>query len=251
MTRFSACIEMLFAEEPDFAARIRLARDAGFDAVEFWRWSNKDLPEIGLALAETGLELAGILCEPIADLADPAARSAFLAGVRASRDAARALGAPMMIAQSGNVRWDVPRPDQHRAIVDTLREAAAILAGGQVVLALEPLNDRIDHPGYYLTSTTDGLDIIEQVASPEVRLLYDIYHAAVMDEPIEVLEGRLGLVAHVHLADAPGRHEPGSGALDWQRRLKWLDDRGYTGRIGLEYRPSGPTLDSLAFRHET
>ena len=78
-------------------------------------------------------------------------------------------------------------------------------------------------------------------------MIYDIYHSAVMGEEIaDVLAGRLDRVAHVHLADAPGRHEPGSGSMDWQRRLKWLSDQGYAGAVGLEYKPSVKTEDSLA-----
>lgn len=246
--RWSACIEWLFAPEaPDFPDRIRAARDAGLDAVEFWRCSNKDLDAVEAALRETGMALAGILCEPIRDLTDPASHADFLAGMRISAANARRLGAPVIIAQSGNLLPDRPRQAQHDAIVAVLRAAAAELEGTGVTLALEPLNDRVDHPGYYLTSTEEGLDIVDAVASPAVRLLYDIYHAAVMDEAIEVLAGRLDRVVHVHLADLPGRNEPGSGRLDHAARLAWLRREGYAGLVGLEYRPTGGTVDSLDF----
>ena len=93
----------------------------------------------------------------------------------------------------------------------------------------------------------EGLDIIDEVGRPEIRLIYDIYHSAVMDEDIgTVLSGRLDRVAHVHLADAPGRHEPGTGTMDWQARLDWLDRNGYRGMVGLEYKPTRPTPESLA-----
>lgn len=247
--RFSACIEWLFAAEaPVFADRIRLARAAGLDAVEFWSWSKKDLDAVEAALRETELPLAGILCEPIVNLTDPATHETFLAGVGASVAAARRLGAKVIIAQSGNLLPQAPRAAQHAAIVAVLRRAAPRLYGTGVTLALEPLNDRVDHPGYYLTSTTEGLDIVDEVAQPEVRLLYDIYHAAMMDEPIEVLDGRIDRVAHVHLADLPGRNQPGSGRLDYAARLAWLRRMGYAGPVGLEYRPTGATVDSLKFR---
>ncbi len=143
----------------------------------------------------------------------------------------------------------MPREAQHAALVKVLRESADLLKGSGVVLALEPLNDRVDHPGYYLTSTVEGLDIIDEVDRPEIRLLYDIYHSAMMGEHIEeVLEGRLDRIVHVHLADTQGRGEPGSGTLDWRARLDWLAEHGYDGLIGLEYRPTGPTLESLNFR---
>ncbi len=267
MTRYSACIEWLFADADvlpplpgtpqtdaapaprSFPDRIRAAKAAGLDAVEFWRWSNKDIAAIRAALDETSMPLAGILCEPISRITDPDTHASFCDGVRASLAAAVRLGAPMMIAQAGDDRAGVPREAQHAALVKVLREAADICKGSGVILALEPLNDRVDHPGYYLTSTVEGLDIIDEVDRPEIRLLYDIYHSAMMGEHIEdVLEGRLDRVAHVHLADTQGRAEPGTGTLDWRARLDWLDEHGYAGLVGLEYRPSRPTVETLAFR---
>ena len=248
--KYSACIEWLFqAEAPDFADRIRAAKAAGLYAVEFWKFSNKDIDAVEAALRETGLPLAGILCEPIAPLTDPEAHAAFLEGVRTSLAVARRLGTKVMIAQAGDDQPGVARAQQHAAIVKVLKEAAKILEGSGVVIALEPLNDRVDHPGYFLTSTVEGLDIVDEISRPEIRLLYDIYHSAMMgEETDDVLAGRLDRVVHVHLADAPGRGEPGSGKLDYADRLEWLEKMGYTGLIGLEYRPSGATVDSLRFR---
>jgi hydroxypyruvate isomerase len=246
--RYSACIELLFRPEaPDFAARIHAARSAGLDAVEFWSWSGKDLDAVATALRDTGLPLAGILCEPIANITNPATHDFFLAGVKASLAAARRLGTGLMIAQGGNTVAGASRASQHRALVECLSRAAEIVAGSGVVIALEPLNDRVDHPGYFVTSTTEGLDIVDEVGRPEIRLLYDIYHAAVMGEPIDLLAGRVDRVAHVHLADAPGRHEPGTGRMDWQARLDWLAGQGYAGFVGLEYTPAGSTAESLRF----
>ncbi|MDR3471180.1 MAG: TIM barrel protein [Devosia sp.] len=237
--RYSACIELLFRREhADVGDRIRAAKAAGMEAVEFWTWSNKDVAGIKRALAETGLPLAGILCEPIANITNPLAHEFFLAGVAASLAAAQDLGTKVLIAQGGNVVAGASRASQHRAIADCLRRAADIVAGTGVVIALEPLNDRVDHPGYYLTSTTEGLDIVDEVGRPEIRLLYDIYHAGVMGEPIDLLAGRVDRIAHVHLADTPGRHEPGTGTLDIKPRLDWLAAQGYRGYVGYEYVPT-------------
>ena len=245
--RYSACIEWLFADEaPVFADRIRAAADAGLSGVEFWKWTNKDLDAVAAALEETGLPLAGCVAEPMVALTDTAKHEEFLEGLKTSIDVAHRLGAPVLIAQAGPELADRPRAAQRDALVACLARAADLLAGSGVVLAVEPLNTRVDHAGYFLPSTTEGLDIVDAVGRNEIKILYDIYHSAVMGEAIaDVLTGRLDRVAHVHLADTPGRGEPGSGALDWQDRLKWLEEAGYAGMVGLEYKPTTPTRESL------
>ena len=252
MRRWSACIEMLFAKEhPDFADRIRAAKAAGFDAIEFWMTSNKDLDVVAGTVEETGITVAGILAEPRPKLADRKTHREFLDGLGPSIAAAQRLGAKVMIVTTGDALEGVPRADQHAALVEVFSAAAKQLEGTGLVFALEPLNDRVDHRGYYLTSTVEGLDIVDEVGRPEFKILYDIYHSAVMGEDTaEVLAGRVDRVAHVHLADAPGRHEPGSGSMDWQARVGWLEANGYRGRIGLEYRPQADTLGSLGFKND-
>lgn len=245
--RYSACLEWLFAAEaPDFADRIRLAKKAGLDGVEFWLWSNKDIDDVSAALNETGLPLTGFVAEPMVPLTDPAKHGEFLEGLKRSIEIAQRLGAPVLIAQAGADLPGRSRSEQRTALTECLRKAADILAGSNVVLAVEPLNTLVDHVGYFLPSTEEGLDIIDDVGRPEVRILYDIYHSAVMDEQIaKVLQGRLDRVAHVHLADMPGRHEPGTGRLDWQARVGWLEENGYRGMVGLEYKPTVGTEASL------
>jgi hydroxypyruvate isomerase len=244
--KYSACIEWLFAETGDFPERIRAAKRAGLDGVEFWKWTTKEIDPIEAALEETGLCLTGFVAEPMVPLTDPARHAEFLEGLKASVDMARRLKAQVLIAQTGDDLAGRTRAEQRLALTKCLARAADVLKGSGVVLAIEPLNTRIDHKGYYLSSTAEGLDIIDDVGRPEIRIVYDIYHSAVMDEEIaSVLAGRLDGVAHVHLADAPGRHEPGSGTMDWQRRVDWLVASRYTGMVGLEYMPTKGTVASL------
>ncbi|WP_193337696.1 TIM barrel protein [Devosia beringensis] len=253
MTTYSACIEMLFVPETtDFPHRIALAKAAGFDLVEFWLWSNKDLDAVERALAQTGVRLAGIVAEPFADLTREDDHDRFLAGLEKSRDVALRLGAPIMICQSGPLLEGVERARQHDDLVTAMARSAEVLAGSGVRLALEPLNDRVDHPGYYLTSTAEALDIVDAVNRPEIGLTYDLYHSMVMGEdPETVLLGRLDRVFHVHIADHPGRNQPGSGDLPIKQKLAWLEAQGYAGAVGLEFRPTGSTADALAMMQKS
>lgn len=247
MRRYSACIEWLFAEDGDsFPDRIRRAHAGGLTAVEFWRWTDKDLNAIEAALDETGLAVTSLVAEPMIALTDAANREAWLKGLADSVAVARRLGAPVLIAQAGDDLPGLNRQEQRQALTETLKSGAAILQGSGVRLGVEPLNIRIDHIGYFLDSTREGLDIADDVARPEIGIVYDIYHSAVMDERTEeVLDGRLDRVFHVHVADHPGRNEPGSGGIDLAHRLNWIFANGYDGAVGLEYRPTRSGADAV------
>jgi hydroxypyruvate isomerase len=244
----SSCIEWHFADEhPALPDRIRAAKAAGFDAVEFHLWRDKDIAGIAAALAETGVTLTGLCVDPRRSLVDPAQHAEFLEALRESLPVAQQLGNAPLIVASGFTREGVSEAEHFDAAVAVLKQAAALAQAAGVTIVLEPLNDRVEHPGMYLVSTTRGLDIVAAVDSPNLRLLFDAYHSATMGEDLEaVLAGRMHLVHHVQLADMPGRNEPGTGTLDWAAVLGSLRKLGYDGGLGLEYRPTMPTLQSLA-----
>ncbi len=201
-----------------------------------------------MAFAETGVTATCFVSEPAGRLVDPATHTEFLIGVERSALLAARLHARNLIVVSGDTRPDVDRRRQLDAIVEALRRAAPIASKAGVGLLLEPLNTLVDHQGYFLHSTVDALHVIRSVDQPAVRLLYDMYHSIVMGEdPQQVLAGSGALVGHVHVADVPGRNEPGTGKIDWVRQLAALHDAGYLGPIGLEYRPSRNTPSSLEF----
>jgi len=244
--KLSACIEWLFAEgDAPFPERVRRAHAAGLDAVEFWEWTNKDLAGIRAALRETGLPVAAILSEPTGRLTDRSTHAEFLEGIATSADVAAGLGNAALIVVSGDRLDGVPRAEQRAAIVDALRAAAPIARSRGIRIVLEPINLE-EAPANYLDSIGEGLDIVAEVNEPNVRLLADLYHAAVMDEDVlAVGRGRVGLIGHVHVADHPDRHEPGTGRVDWEARLRWLASEGYEGYVGFEYMPILDTAASL------
>lgn len=248
MMRLSACIEWLFADvEPAFERRIAAARQAGFDLVEFWRWSNKDIETIEAALVQTGVQVAAMVAEPLGGMTDPAGHGRALSGLHETMAVARRLKVPVLIAQTGNAVDGVPRPDQRAAVVACLKDMAGVLKGSGIRLGIEPLNTRIDHQGHFLDSTVEALDIVDAVDRPEIGIVYDLYHSAVMGEATEVvLAGRVDRIIHVHVADHPGRGEPGRAGVDPGGRLRWLRANGYAGPVGLEYRPQAATVAGLA-----
>ena len=233
----SACIEWLFAEAgPDLPARVRAAGAAGIPAVEFWGWQEHDLDALAGALAESGVALTSFV-----GCFDLMAAGA-VEEVAAASGVARRLGCRTLIVAAGDVRAGLDARTQRATLVAALRRGAAVAAAHDVVLALEPLNSRVDHVGTFLDSSQLAFDVLEAVGSEHVRLLFDLYHATVMGEGWPALvHDRMDLVAHVHVADAPGRHEPGTGTIDWPEAIATIADEGYRGRIGLEYQPTTAT----------
>jgi hydroxypyruvate isomerase len=244
----SACIEWLFAEEPAFVRRVADAGAAGLESVEFWTWRDKNLEQLRSALEETGVQLTSFVSQPEGRLVDPATHDDFLQGVAESAEVAASFGCRGLIVLAGDALDGTPRSSQRDALADALRRAAPIAAEHDVTLLLEPLNTRVDHAGYFLDATPEALDVVQDVGAPNVRLLYDLYHSFVMGEvPAAVVGDRADLIGHVHVADVPGRHEPGTGTVDWGQAIAWLRASGYDGRIGLEYMPSRSTVESLSY----
>jgi hydroxypyruvate isomerase len=251
----SGCLESLFLREHQTVdARIRACAAAGLQSVEFWQWRDKDLDKIERALADTGVALTQFSTEPRSPIVDPATHRDFLAGVRDSAAAAKRLKAHGLCVLVDDRGVGAPtsepraasRAAQHAAIITALKQAGPIAEDAGIVLLVEPLNSELDHKGYFLDRTPEGLDIIEEVGHPAVRLLYDMYHSKMMGEDFaEVLAGRGSLVGHVHVADVPGRHEPGKGTVDWRAGMAALAAEGYRGRVGLEFWPSNGTVDAL------
>lgn len=234
----------------DFADAIRKVKELGFDAVEAYKWQDFDFPRIKEALDETGVEFLSI-CTSEFRMTDPTYRQAWLDGLRESCAAANKLGAKKLITQVGQ-DTGAPREEQHAAIVETLMQAKPILEESGCTIMLEPLNTKVNHPGYYLWSAHEGFDIIREVDHPNVKIIYDTYHQQVMEgDIIRSVVNNLDCIAHLHAAGHPGRHEMQDGELDYKVVFAAIDKAGYTGACGLEYSPlMEDRLESLKIARE-
>ncbi|MCC7462812.1 MAG: TIM barrel protein [Gammaproteobacteria bacterium] len=243
----AACIEWIFKDEhPEFPDRVRACAAAGLQGVEIHMWRAKPEAELRRALDQTGLVLTSMLVEPRVQLVTTEGQATLLQSVRESAAAARRFGARALVVASGMTMADRDPAAQSAAIVANLKAMAPICEDAGITLLFEPVNTRVDHPGVFTDRTLPGLDLIEETDRPGVRLLYDIYHSAAMGErPEEVLASRVHLIGHVQAADHPGRNQPGSGGIDFPHYFTLLRGQGYQGFVGLEYRPTGPSLASL------
>jgi hydroxypyruvate isomerase len=245
--RWSANLSMLWRELP-FLDRFQAAADAGFDTVEFW-WPRGEKPEdVEAAVAHGGLAVA-VLNMDAGDLEAgergylnrrECLEEVLVAG-REAVQLARAVGCPFVNSPVGK-DTGAPHGDQIDAVVDSLRALTSLAEPAGVTVTVEPLN-RLDHPTYLISSSADGRRVIDRVGSG-VALLYDAYHLGMMGEDIVAAVAARDFV-HVQVADAPGRHEPGTGHLPFTEFFDALERSDYGGYVGLEYAPSRGTDDSL------
>jgi len=245
MIRLSVCIEMIFRELP-FVERMKAVKQCQYDAVEFWGWDNKDIDAIDAARKELGLKIASFVVGG-PPLVKASSQDEFVAQLRRTVEVCHRLDTQRLIVTTGQELEDVPRAEQHQAIVSNLKAAASIAEDAGVVLCLEPLNILVNHKGYYLSTSKEGFEIIHEVDSPAVKLLYDIYHQQITEgHLIPTITQNIQWIGHFHAADNPGRHEPGTGEINYRNVFRAIDKTGYDGYIGLEYSPSKDPAETLA-----
>jgi hydroxypyruvate isomerase len=249
MPKLAANLTLLFPDLP-FLDRFGAARQAGFDAVECQFPYAFPVDAIAEQLDRHGQRMV-LHNLPAGDWAggdrglacDPARRTEFEDSVALAIDYARVLGVERLHCLAG-----VAPPSAHATYVDNLRFAARALQAESMQLLIEPINT-FDIPGYFLTGTAQAAAIIAACGVPNLRMQYDIYHMQRMEGDLAATIARyLPLIAHMQLADAPGRHEPGSGNIDFPVLFAAIDALGYAGWIGCEYVPQSDTAAGLAWR---
>ncbi len=238
-----------FFRSVDFCDAVRSISSLGYDAVELWGWGDIDPVHAREVLDEMGVELLS-MCVTEFRLTDPAYRSAFYDGVKRTCEFASNLGVKKLITQVG-ADTGMDRDFQHKSIVDGLSAVVPILEQYGITLMIEPLNTLFDHKGYYLTSSAEAFDIVREVDSPYVKVIFDIYHQQITEgNIIPTVTSNLQYIAHLHAAGHPGRHEPWLGESDYRVIINAFDKAGYDGAIGLEYFPTADSMESLKMARE-
>ena len=251
MPKFAANLTMMFTEQP-FLDRFGAAAAAGFDAVEFLFPYDFDKQRLAALLKDHGLTLV-LHNLPAGDWAagdrgigcHPDRIPEFRAGVDRAIEYATALACPKVNCLAGILPEGVTAKAGRATLVDNLSYAAGKLEAAGIGLLLEPVNSR-DIPGFFVDRTLPALEIIEAVGSKNLKLQYDIYHAQVMEGDLtRTLETQFARIGHIQLADNPGRHEPGTGEINFPFLFRRIDELGYAGWIGCEYKPRGATTAGL------
>jgi hydroxypyruvate isomerase len=254
MPKFAANLSLMF-NELSFLERFAAARAAGFDAVEFLFPYAFEPEQILGRLQRYGLELV-LHNFPPGDWAagergfacDPRRIGEFQESVELALDYALELGVPRLHCLAGKLPPNVAFARAHATFVNNLRFAAEAFAPHGIDILIEPINDR-DIPGYFLTHSSQAAGIIAESGAANVFLQYDIYHMQRMEGDLtNTLRQHLPLIKHIQAADVPGRHEPGTGEINFPYLFRLLDELGYDGWVGCEYIPQGDTVEGLRWR---
>lgn len=251
MPKFSANLTMMF-NEVEFLDRFERASAAGFKAVEYmfpYEWPKERLAGeleshkleqvlFNLPAGDWAAGERGIACIP-------GRESEFKDGVESALEYAEALKCPALNCLVGLTPAGLAAGKVRRTLVDNLQFAAAVLEKKGVRFLIEMLNDNAV-PGFYLVRTQEALRLQEEVNHPNLWLQYDVYHMQVMEgNLIDTMSAHLSRIGHIQIADNPGRHEPGTGEINFPNLFAAIDKAGYNGWIGCEYIPAGTTEEGL------
>lgn len=251
--RFAPNLTMLYPDIP-FLDRFARAAAAGFTAVEFLFPYEFGAPAIKSRLDEYGLRAVLFNINPgnvaageRGSLNDPARREAFRRSMEEALEYAHHFACPRIHVMVGNRLPGLTTEAQLACVLENLAWAAPRAAAAGVTLLIEPLN-AIDMPGYFVHSPGEGMQIVRGANHPAVKLQYDVYHTQMTEgNLIQSMTTLMPHIGHIQISDVPGRHQPGTGEINYPAIFAAIERLGYTGHIGLEYRPDGDTDASLAW----
>jgi hydroxypyruvate isomerase len=237
-----------------FAQRLEKVAEAGYRAVElvdeFVQWTKADFAAARARAKELGIVFDGT-AGVWHSLADPADRAPFLKGITAFLPTMRELECDRLILQTGNKVAGMSPEQMRAACIETLKHAGDLAAENHIELLIENI-DPEENPKYFLTSSAEGFDIVRAVSNPHVKFLYDLFHEQIAEgNLLAKLEKNVSLVGLIHIADVPGRHEPGSGEINFQNVYRKLAAIGYNHYVAMEFEPLGDAVSALRAARET
>ncbi len=236
-----------------FEERLGKVVEAGYTNIElvgeYAKWAPADFDRANAARKKLGIHFdatAGLKN----GVANPSQRDALVEELRQALVPMESLGCPAMIVLSGNVVPGLSREQQHQSCIDTLKKAVTVVEGkqidGQPVRLLLECIDPEENPKYYLTSAAEGMEIVRAVNHPQVQFLYDLFHEQIAEgNLIEKLEKNIDIVGLIHVADVPGRHEPGTGEIHYANIYRKLAQLNYKHVVAMEFHPSGDPVTTL------
>jgi hydroxypyruvate isomerase len=246
---------MLWTLKGSFEEKVEAAARAGLQSVELVaehvHWTDADISRALKLCRSFKMGIDTLIATPDwgkrpVSMVDPAQRENFLADMRTAITFARKLEIPQIILMSGNAIEGRTHEEQYASLAEGTKRAGELAAEAKLTAIVEPLNSLVDHKGFFLATCTLGLKLIREVDNPHVRLLFDIYHEQVQQgNVIRTLTDAAPYVAVFHVADNPGRHDPGTGEIQYSNVYKAIQKSGFAGYVTFEYLPLGDQVSSL------
>ena len=245
--KVSIMLWTVFRDLP-FVERLEKVASAGYQFVElvseYRAWADSEFSQVVARSRQLGIEFDAI-SGLTHGAAEPGARDAFLQELKTLLPVAQRLDCPAIIVLSGNRVDTISREQQHQACVETLKRASDIAERNHVRLLLENI-DPLENPKYFLTSVAEGFEIVRSVDHPSIRFLYDFFHEQIAEgNLIAKLQKNIDLVGLVHVADVPGRHQPGTGEINYDNIYRALAALKYDRVIAMEFEPIGNAVEVL------
>lgn len=233
--KLSVCIDAVFMGK-DVEQAIYEVKRMGISAVEFWSWNDKDLNKLQRVKEETDIEIVAF-CTGFISLVDETCRQKYKDSLIETIEVAKKLGCRTLISQTGS-DLGISRELQCRSMVEGLKACVPYLEDAGMTLVIEPLNIRVDHQGYFLSSSDECAEILKKVGSEHVKMLYDVYHQQITEgDLIRRIREYSPLIGHFHVAGNPGRHELYRSEIDYKKIFEEIKETDYQGYVGLEYFP--------------
>jgi hydroxypyruvate isomerase len=214
---------------------MKLVKECGYQAFEFWSWWDKDIDSIVAAKEDLGLEVA-TFCTKFANPGDKTLQKDFITGWKETVDTAKKLDTKAIIMQAGYQSEVISYKEHRNSLIETVKEASKIAEQEDVTLLIEPLNTLVDHKGYHMWSSLDAFEFCDQINNPKVKVLFDIYHQQIMEgNLISNITANIDKIGHFHAAGCPGRAELMTGEINYRNVILAIELTGYEGYLGLEY----------------
>jgi len=253
MVEAAICIEML-DENLSQEEKILLVHQSGFKNIEFWGWQDKNLDSMHKHLSEHSMHIVNFSGHRHGDLVDSSTHQMIFDEIQQTVPIALSLGVSRLMILTNELGAQgrvvhpcnsIPYEVKRKNVIDGLRGILKLVPL-EITLVLEPLNSVEDHKDYFLSNFNSAVGIVSEIGNPRLKLLCDLYHQGMMGDDLEkLIRTNIREIGHFHIADYPGRNEPGTTDVAWATLLRIILESDYNGYVGFEYSPKNDSLESL------
>lgn len=241
---YCICTDAVFQNQ-DILSSMDSVISCGFDAIEFWSWWDKDMEAVIEKQQQLGIKIINF-CAEFIEPGDEKNHNAYIKSLKNAIRYAKRMECRMLIGQAGWVMDEIPHDRHRKNVIKLYQRVAPIMEEEGMTMVIEPLNKKVNHPTYHLSTSLEAFSLIAEIGSPNIKILFDIYHQQITEgNLIETIRDNISRIGHFHAAGNPGRTEITKGEINYRHVFEAIRDMGYNGYIGLEYMTCSDPLPGL------